>query len=134
MIVLVIDLAVEQLDADGDAVLLGGGKDQFLPKRAGGRRSDETDMIAAFQKSGYAHVSNRQELETVRGGKVLGIFSQRDMSFELDRDKLKEPSLAEMTRATIRLLHHKHLWCCRRRSGGHCGRDTQPTMCARCPR
>jgi alkaline phosphatase len=87
------------------AVLLGGGKDQFLPKRAGGKRSDETDMIAAFQKSGYAHVSNRQELETVRAGKVLGIFSQRDMSFELDRDKLTEPSLAEMTRTTIRLLH-----------------------------
>ena len=86
------------------AVVLGGGKDQFLPKRAGGRRSDETDLIAIFQNHGYAHVSNRQELEIARPGKVLGIFSQRDMSFELDRDKFTEPSLADMTRATIRLM------------------------------
>ena len=87
------------------SVLLGGGKDQFLPKsRPGGRRADDTDMIAVFEKKSYVHVGNKQELEKAARGKVLGLFSQRDMSFELDRDKATEPSLADMTRAAIRLL------------------------------
>ncbi len=35
-------------------VLMGGGKEQFLPKsQLGSRRTDETDMIAAFAKKGY---------------------------------------------------------------------------------
>ena len=87
-------------------VLMGGGKDQFLPKsRPGGRRTDDTDMIAVFEKHGYLHVSTKQELEKVGRKKVLGLFSERDMSFELDRDKSTEPSVADMTRAAIRLLH-----------------------------
>ena len=86
-------------------VLMGGGKEQFLPKgRPGGRRADDTDMIAVFEKHGYVHVSNKQELEKTERKKVLGLFSQRDMSFELDRDKTAEPSITDMTRAAIRLL------------------------------
>ena len=52
-------------------VLLGGGKEQFLPKsQPGSRRNDEIDLIAAFVKKGYLHVSNKQELEasTARQG------------------------------------------------------------------
>lgn len=90
-------------------VLMGGGKDQFLPKsQTGSRRADETDMVAAFEKKGYRHLSNKQELERVAGGKALGLFSARDMSFELDRDKNNEPSVYDMTRAAIRLLHDRN--------------------------
>jgi alkaline phosphatase len=86
-------------------ILLGGGKEQFLSNsRPGGYRGDETDMITVFQKNGYVHVGTKQELEKAARTKVLGLFSQRDMSFELDRDKTIEPSVADMTRATIRLL------------------------------
>lgn len=86
-------------------LLLGGGRDQFLPgSQPGSRRRDETDMIAAFKKKGYAYVSDRQGLSQVKGGKVLGLFSLRDMSFELDRDKNSEPALSDMTRAAIGLL------------------------------
>lgn len=86
-------------------VLLGGGKDQFLPKsRPGGRRADDADMIAVFEKHGYLTVSNKPELEKTSRTKVLGLFSERDMSFEIDRDKTTEPSVADMTRAAIRLL------------------------------
>jgi alkaline phosphatase len=88
------------------AVLMGGGKDQFLPKdRPGGRRTDNTDMVAVFEKHGFLPVSSKQELEKASRGKVLGLFNQRDMSFELDRDKATEPSVVDMTRAAIRLLH-----------------------------
>ena len=96
------------LDLEPD-VLLGGGKDQFMPKnRPGSRRNDEIDMVAAFEKKGYRYVGNKPELETISRGKVLGLFSLRDMSFELDRDKNKEPSIYDMTRTTIRLLHDQN--------------------------
>jgi alkaline phosphatase len=88
-------------------VLFGGGKAQFLPKsQSGSRRSDENDLIAAFTKKGYLHVSNKHELEQAQRGKVLGLFSDADMSFEIDRDKKMEPSVYDMTQAAIRLLHN----------------------------
>ena len=70
--------------------------------------SDETDLIAAFVKKGYLHVSNKQELEQAQRGKVLGLFSLGDMSFEIDRNKQSEPSVYDMTQAAIRLLHNSN--------------------------
>ena len=90
-------------------VLMGGGKEQFLPKsQPGSRRTDETDMIAAFEKKGYRLADTKEELERPTSGKLLGLFAPRDMSFELDRDKDREPSVYDMTRATIRLLHDQN--------------------------
>lgn len=88
-------------------ILLGGGKEQFLPKgQPGSRRSDEINLIASFTDKGYVHVSNKQELEQAQRVKVLGLFSPGDMSFEIDRNKQTEPSVYDMTRAAIRLLHN----------------------------
>lgn len=96
------------LDLEPD-VILGGGKDQFLPKSASGsRRPDEQNMITAFEKKGYRAVGNKSELEALSRGKVLGLFSLRDMSMELDRDKASEPSVYDMTRAAIRVLHDQN--------------------------
>ena len=87
-------------------VLLGGGKEYFVPKsQPGSRRNDETDAIAAFQKKGYHIVSNKGDLDRTSRGKLLGLFSDKEMSFEIDRDKTNEPSIYDMTRATIRHLH-----------------------------
>jgi alkaline phosphatase len=87
-------------------VILGGGKEHFIPKsQTGSRRNDETDAIAAFQKKGYQHVSRKHELERTVRGKLLGLFSDKEMSFEIDRDKNSEPSIYDMTRAAIRHLH-----------------------------
>ena len=90
-------------------VLLGGGKDQFLPQgKSGSRRSDDTDMVAAFEKKGYRSVATKADLDVPLRGKVLGLFSLRDMSMEIDRDKNSEPSVYDMTRATIRMLHNQN--------------------------
>jgi alkaline phosphatase len=87
-------------------VLMGGGKEQFLPKsRPGSRRADDSDVIAAFEKKGYLHLADKRDLDKASRAKLLGLFSLSDMSFELDRDKDAEPSLYDMTRATIRSLH-----------------------------
>lgn len=86
-------------------LLMGGGRDIFLPMtQPGSRRKDDTDMIAAFQKHGYLYVTNKEELSRAKANKVLGLFSLQDMSFELDRDKNVEPSIYDMTQAAIRLL------------------------------
>jgi alkaline phosphatase len=96
------------LDLEPDLVL-GGGKDQFLPKsHPGSRRGDEMDMVGAFEKKGYRHVTNKAELDKTARGKVLGLFSLRDMSFEIDRDKNNEPSVYDMTRAAIRMLNDQN--------------------------
>jgi alkaline phosphatase len=85
-------------------VLLGGGREQFLPKsEASSRRTDDQDVPAAFAAKGFRYVATRHELEQARG-KLLGLFSRRDMSFELDRDQRTEPSIVDMTRAAIRTL------------------------------
>ena len=93
------------LDLEPD-VLMGGGKEQFLPKgQTGSRRADETDVLGAFVKKGYHLVENKTELEPMNGGKLLGLFAAKDMSFEVDRDKTREPSVYEMTGAAIKVLH-----------------------------
>ena len=87
-------------------ILLGGGKEQFLPKgQPGSRRADDIDMIHVFGKKGYRYVDNKTDLEGAPAGKLLGLFAPKDISMELDRDKKREPSVYDMTRAAIRVLH-----------------------------
>ena len=87
-------------------LLMGGGREQFLPKgQPGSRREDDLDLIASFVAQGYQYASNKEELDRVKKGKALALFSLKEMSFELDRDKKTEPSIYDMTRAAIRLLH-----------------------------
>ncbi len=86
-------------------VLLGGGRDQFLPRgQSGSRRRDDTDVIAAFVQKGYHHIADKTGLGRARTGRVLGLFSLNDMSFEIDRDQSIEPSVFDMTQAAIRIL------------------------------
>ena len=86
-------------------LLLGGGLDQFLAKgQPGSQRTDESDSITEFTKLGYQSVTNLAQLQRVNSGKVLGLFDLLEMSFEIDRDKQTEPSVFDLTQATIRLL------------------------------
>jgi alkaline phosphatase len=89
----------------GPDLLMGGGRDWFLPKsEPGSRRKDDTSLIESFKKRGYTYASNKKELGEAKGSKLLGLFGLRDMSFEIDRDKEVEPSVSDMTQAAIRIL------------------------------
>ena len=84
-------------------LLMGGGRDGFLPRsQPGSRRKDDSDMIGAFVKRGYVSITNKDELARVRAAKILGLFSLAEMNFEIDRNQTNEPSVSEMTRAAIR--------------------------------
>ena len=86
-------------------VLMGGGRDRFLPKSvAGSRRKDNKNVIQLFKEKGYTYVSDKKGLEEVKGSKVLGLFSLGDMSLEMDRDKDQEPSIFDMTQGAIKIL------------------------------
>jgi alkaline phosphatase len=96
---------VDQYLALEPDVLLGGGAEYFLPAGPrGGKRKDSKDMIAAFAAKGYQVVRNTAELNAATGRRVLGLFADDDMDFEIDRDAAKEPSTAEMTAAALRAL------------------------------
>ncbi len=98
-------LLVDLLLALEPDVLLGGGAEHFLPKGApGGKRSDGKDIIAAFRSKGHQIARNTAELKGAGGGKLLGLFADEDMDFEIDRDPVKEPSTAEMAAAALKAL------------------------------
>ncbi|WP_019424910.1 alkaline phosphatase [Paenibacillus sp. OSY-SE] len=95
------DIALQQLGkAD---VLLGGGKDFFLPESMGGKQK-ERNLLEEAKRSGYTIVEDRNQLQSASGGKILGLFAGRDMAPELDRRHTNEPSLKDMTAKAIDTL------------------------------
>ena len=72
--------------------------------RSGRKRSDGTDVIAAFRARGYQIARNTAELKAAGGAKLLGLFADEDMDFEVDRDPANEPSTAEMAAAALKAL------------------------------
>ncbi len=92
---------------DGIDVVLGGGLRHFQPKTtSGSSRTDTRDLIAEMQTAGYKFVGNKADFDKVDSTqkKLLGLFTSSHMSYDLDRDPTKEPSLAEMTSKAIDLL------------------------------
>ncbi len=96
---------VDQFLALEPDVLMGGGADYFLPVGVpGGKRKDGKDVITAFRAKGYQVVRNPAELKAAAGAKLLGLFADDDMDFEIDRDPAKEPTTAEMAAAALKVL------------------------------
>ena len=96
-------IAAQQI-AFGVDVLLGGSREFFLPSTAGGKRKDSRDLIAEARAAGYGYAQTADELRAASSARVLGLFNMDRMAYEIDRAQTKEPSLAQMTDATLRLL------------------------------
>jgi alkaline phosphatase len=77
-------------------VLLGGGTDLF----------DRTDrnLIQEFQKDGYSFASTKEELNSDKSEKILGLFAPRGLPKMIDRTE-DIPSLEEMTKSAIERLN-----------------------------
>ncbi len=104
---------------DGLDVMLGGGRQHFLPREQSdpeypdklGARRDGRNLIDEWLNKG----SDRQyvwnnaqfsELSSSADGQILGLFEPSHMQYEADRpkDRGTEPALAEMTRLAIERL------------------------------
>ena len=96
---------VDQYLALEPDVLMGGGAEYFLPEGVSrGRRKDGRDIIAAFRARGYEVVRNTAQLHAAAGAKLLGLFADEFMAFEIDRDPANEPTTAEMAAVALNAL------------------------------
>lgn len=116
------DIARQWLDFDAGGslvVALGGGRREFLPAsepdpeypQLPGRRLDGRDLVQEWRERHPEgrYVWNKAQFDAVdpaRTPRLLGLFEPDHMQYEHDRprDAAGEPSLAEMTRAAIRIL------------------------------
>lgn len=92
---------------DGVDVVLGGGKKFFVPKDSGGERGDGRNLVNELKAKGYAFAQNRDDLigaDAIKNGKLVGFFASSHMSYDLDRNAVKEPSLSEMTTRALDVL------------------------------
>ncbi|HWV16093.1 MAG TPA: alkaline phosphatase [Cellvibrio sp.] len=98
---------------NGLDVLLGGGRENFLPASgvgAGkGKRTDNRDLTAEMKAKGYTYVdsgSSLAALDAKATTKLLGLFNASHLEYELDRVKksVNEPSLSTMTAKAIDVL------------------------------
>ncbi|XP_073970961.1 alkaline phosphatase 1 isoform X3 [Rhodnius prolixus] len=102
-------------------VILGGGTSKFLPENKSdpfgnaGSRLDNIDLVeewlndkrTRFGEGREEVVWDVQGLENVNYENtthLFGIFSPTHMSYNLEADRNKEPSLAKMTESAIKLL------------------------------
>lgn len=87
-------------------VLMGGGRKHFLPDtETGGYRTDGRNLIDELTAAGYTVATSRSGFDAATSAsKFVGLFTGSHMTYNLDRDAAKEPSLAEMTSRAIDLL------------------------------
>lgn len=90
-------------------LILGGGRCHFYPQAHGGCRADDRHLIAESQENGWQYVANRNDFDSLQGGKnvslpLLGLLAERDIPYDLDRDPTKFPSLAEQVEVALTAL------------------------------
>jgi alkaline phosphatase len=102
---------MEAMEAGIVDVAMGGGRRAFLPSNMkgeegdDGRREDGRNLIAEGMEKGWAYAWNKESAAALPldGSKpILALFESGHMQYEADRTD--EPSLAEMTEASIKAL------------------------------
>ena len=89
-------------------VMLGGGSNYFLPNNyKGGKRIDGINVVEAFKSKGYQYIDNPVDLDKASGNKLLGLFANEDIDYEIDRNPQEMPSLAGMLSAGLKALNSK---------------------------
>lgn len=98
---LYFDIAMQQV-YQGLDVVFGGGKQYLVPGEKG--RKDGNDLLEELKKMGYTIVEDTKSMKETKAKKVWGLFADDAMDHDMDRDPLKQPSLAEMTKKAIEIL------------------------------
>jgi len=109
---------IEFKHGDGLEVVLGGGREYFLPNTvqdpedvsAKGRRKDGRDLTAEWSaRESSPFIWNKAQFDAIdprSTSHLLGLFERSHMEYEADRakDTSGEPSIAEMTAKAIDVL------------------------------
>ncbi|WP_243387144.1 alkaline phosphatase [Bacillus kexueae] len=101
-----------QYVTSGVDVLLGGGERHFVAteeeaKFGKTKREDGLNVIELFQEKGYEVVTSSDELEKAKGEKLLGLFNDSHIAYNLDREDTQVPSLAEQLSKAIEVLERE---------------------------
>ena len=81
-------------------VVLGSGEYYLKPEG----RKDGENLVDALKNMGYDYITTPEEMQNTTSAKIWGMFAPKDLSYEMDRDASKQPSLAEMTKKAIEVL------------------------------
>ena len=93
------DIAAQMVASRVD-VVLGGGRQFFLPKSAGGVRADERNLLDEAKKRGYDVFDSAEAMEKTSASKMIGLFAANIMTSERP-----EPTIAEITSKAIATLN-----------------------------
>ena len=103
------EMAIDILEV-GATFLAGGGYRHFVPQNGDlkSKRKDDRNLVDEFEAKGY--ITFLDDVEGFRSFtpegevKVFAPLTYTEMSYEVDRDPAKQPSLAEMTQKGIEVL------------------------------
>lgn len=89
-------------------VILGGGERHFVASDEQAvfgttKREDGIHLIDAFKENGYEVAHTKEALAQVNGDRLLGLFSDTHIPYNLDRDE-SVPTLTEQFEAAVRVL------------------------------
>lgn len=93
------NLSEQEVYQDID-VVLGSGEYYLKPEG----RKDGENLVNELKAMGYDYITTPDEMRNSTSSKLWGMFAPKDLAYEMDRDKSKEPSLAEMTQKAIDTL------------------------------
>jgi alkaline phosphatase len=97
---------LDERSVNGVTVLLGGGAKHFMPKDAGGERTDNRHLATDFERAGYARVSTAADVARLIAApktpaKILGLFHATHLPVAFDKvgagrysDELARPANA----------------------------------------
>ena len=96
---------------NGIDVLMGGGLRNYLTPdvNPSSRRTDGVNLVTLMQGAGYSYVTSGTQLaglDATRADRLLGLFAQSEMAYELDRvnQNMDQPSLSQMTTKALDVL------------------------------
>lgn len=94
-------------------ILMGGGRQHYLPESEGGTREDDVNLIDFATGEGYTYASDASEIEdALDDGKLplpfLALLADSHLDYEMDRDPEEQYSLLKMVELSLATLGDKN--------------------------
>ncbi len=102
----IADRFLDEREVNGVSVLLGGGAKHFMPKDAGGERTDSRRLADEFERAGYSRIGNAHDVARLSTAaappaRILGLFHATHLPVAFDKvgagrysDELARPANA----------------------------------------